>query len=520
MTYRDDILKSLKERDRFTSQFSRIVESYVSISDSLNYVLSRQSMGGGGSVDVSKDSQELRNELAEVYKKKAANDELLIEAQKKVRELEKRLTEVVESKGGLEHEVKELKIELEKKELELQELKTTNELLNDELLALNMETQSLNKKFVDADQERVVLINKIKELKEKEIEYMNEFNDKEHQIRLQRLRSEIDDATKPSSQNSSRRSSRKYSETFSTTSTFDSIPSRCEYKFECDGNGEVNDCVWNRSGRIFYTGGSDKLIRVWEPQANAPPILKAKIAGSTKAINRLDLHPDSPLLLSACSDNTVYLFNTDDKRRRFAFTGHSDKVMAARFIAQANRIVSGSSDRTLRIWDINSGACVRTLMPASMCSDVATCNRGIASSHYDKWIRLWDGKSETPYHQIKMGGKITSLHLSTDGQLLLACCRDETLSLIDLRENEIVHIYAADQFRTSYEYCKCAISPGGGYVSAGSWDGQLYIFNLQSTKLEKVLTGHDNSPVYSLAWNPNDGSIISTDKKRTACLWM
>ncbi|CAD5218388.1 unnamed protein product [Bursaphelenchus okinawaensis] len=520
MSYRDEILKSLKERDRFIQQFARIVESYASLSDSLNYVLSRQRIDGGTTTtESSKDTEELRKELSEVYKRKAANDELLIEAQKKVRELEKRLTEVVEDKGSLEHEVKELKEEIKKKVAELEEYKRVNALLNDELLATHIQVKSLNTKFVNADQERVVLLNKIKELKEKEIEYMNEFNDKEHQIRLQRLRSEIDEATKPSSQSSSRRNSRKYSET-SSISAFDSIPTKCEFKFECDSNGEVNDIIWNRSGRLFYTGGSDKLIRIYEPQPNAPPVLKAKMPCSTKAINRLDLHPDSPLLLAACSDNTAYLFDTDGKKKLFSFTGHSDKVLAAKFLPQSNRIVTGSSDRTLRLWDQTSRVCVRTLMPASMCSDIATCNRGIASSHYDKWIRLWDGRSETPYHQIKMDGRITSLNLSTDGQLLLACCRDETLSLIDLRQNEVFHIYSADQFRTSYEYCKCAISPGGGYVSAGSWDGQLFIWNLHSTKLEKILNGHDNNPLYAVAWNPNDGSILSADKKRTACMWM
>ena len=55
------------------------------------------------------------------------------------------------------------------------------------------------------------------------------------------------------------------------------------------------------------------------------------------------------------------------------------------------------------------------------------------------------------------------------------------------------HIYSADAYRTSYDYNKCAISPGMSYVAAGSADGQIFIWNLYSTKLEKVLGrgGHE-----------------------------
>lgn len=38
-------------------------------------------------------------------------------------------------------------------------------------------------------------------------------------------------------------------------------------------------------------------------------------------------------------------------------TGHSGKVMAAKFLGEPSKVVTGSHDRTLKIWDLRSRAC-------------------------------------------------------------------------------------------------------------------------------------------------------------------
>ena len=38
-------------------------------------------------------------------------------------------------------------------------------------------------------------------------------------------------------------------------------------------------------------------------------------------------------------------------------TGHSGKVLAAKFLGEPQKVVSGSHDRTLKIWDLRNKAC-------------------------------------------------------------------------------------------------------------------------------------------------------------------
>lgn len=55
--------------------------------------------------------------------------------------------------------------------------------------------------------------------------------------------------------------------------------------------------------------------------------------------------------------------------------------------------VSGSHDRTIKIWDINKHVCVRTLFAGSSCNDLVTRQgheADIISGHFDKTIRFFD----------------------------------------------------------------------------------------------------------------------------------
>ena len=47
-----------------------------------------------------------------------------------------------------------------------------------------------------------------------------------------------------------------------------------------------------------------------------------------------------------------------------------------------SKFVSASHDRTLRIWDLKSKACINTKFAGSMCNDVVCADTNIISGHY------------------------------------------------------------------------------------------------------------------------------------------
>lgn len=117
--------------------------------------------------------------------------------------------------------------------------------------------------------------------------------------------------------------------------------------------------------------------------------------------------------------------------------------MAAKFLGEPSKVVTGSHDRTLKIWDLRSRACVETKFAGSSCNDLVTTGTDVSgttiiSGHYDKKIRFWDTRTDCSANEIVLQGKITSLDLSKDCQYLLSCVRDDTIKLLDLRMNQII----------------------------------------------------------------------------------
>jgi WD40 repeat protein len=60
-------------------------------------------------------------------------------------------------------------------------------------------------------------------------------------------------------------------------------------------------------------------------------------------------------LVSGSDDNTLKLWDTHSGREIHSFAGHSGNVRCCALDATGTRLVSGSSDQTIKLWDTQSG---------------------------------------------------------------------------------------------------------------------------------------------------------------------
>jgi WD40 repeat protein len=68
-------------------------------------------------------------------------------------------------------------------------------------------------------------------------------------------------------------------------------------------------------------------------------------------------------------DEVVYLWDAETGKPLFLLHGHQDRVTSVAFSADSRRLVTGSWDRTARIWDVGTGQEVKALEAPSSVSD-------------------------------------------------------------------------------------------------------------------------------------------------------
>ena len=71
--------------------------------------------------------------------------------------------------------------------------------------------------------------------------------------------------------------------------------------------------------------------------------------------------PDGKTLVSASWDKTLKIWDVESGTCKTTLEGHSGMVFACDFAPHGKTIVSASEDKTVRIWDVESGKCQRTL---------------------------------------------------------------------------------------------------------------------------------------------------------------
>ncbi|XP_033884805.1 autophagy-related protein 16-1-like isoform X1 [Acipenser ruthenus] len=295
------------------------------------------------------------------------------------------------------------------------------------------------------------------------------------------------------------------------------VPTTALHVFDAH-EGEVNAVRFSPGSRLLATGGMDRRVKLWEIVSGRCE-LKGALTGSNAGITSIEFDSAGSYLLAASNDFASRIWTVDDFRLRHTLTGHSGKVLSARFLLDNARIVSGSHDRTLKLWDLRSKVCIKTVFAGSSCNDIVCTEQCVMSGHFDKKVRYWDIRAESIVRELELFGRVTSLDLNPDRTELLTCSRDDLLKIIDLRTNTVRQTFSVQGFKCGSDWTRVMFSPDGSYIAAGSADGTLYVWNVLTGKVEKALGKHHSSSINAVAWSPSGAHVVSVEKGSKAVLW-
>jgi hypothetical protein len=283
--------------------------------------------------------------------------------------------------------------------------------------------------------------------------------------------------------------------------------------------------VWNRlrqSGwsadeidRELQLPAAATFLRVRHVATRESPALVRDLIGHAFFVSACAVTPDGRRMVSASWDKTLKVWDLESGRAVATLVGHVDRVSACAVTPDGRRVVSASEDKTLKVWDLESGRAVATLVGHA--DKVRACavtpdGRRVVSASEDKTLKVWDLESGRAVATLDGHvAWVTACAVTPDGRRVVSASADQTLKVWDLESGRAVVTLVGHATWVN----TCAVTPDGRRVISASYDQTLKVWDLESGHPVATLDGHARE-VSACAVTPDGSERVRGDPGRTA----
>ncbi|KAH9009494.1 hypothetical protein EDB85DRAFT_2298559 [Lactarius pseudohatsudake] len=272
-----------------------------------------------------------------------------------------------------------------------------------------------------------------------------------------------------------------------------------------------------------YSSSFPRILRVERGRISHWPSSEMVIPSSGGQILSISISSDGQRIVTGSDDRTIRVWDANTGETEAGpFTGHTSSVNSVAFSPDGQRIVSGSHDRTIRVWNASTGEMEAGPFTGhtDWVNSVAFSPDGqrIVSGSHDGTIRVWNASTGETEAGPFTGhtNSVKSVAFSPDGQRIVSGSNDGTIRVWNASTGET----EAGPFTGHTDWVKSvAFSPDGQRIVSGSRDGTIRVWNASTGETEAgPFTGHTHS-VNSVAFSPDGQRIVSGSDDGTICVW-
>ncbi|KAG2060529.1 WD40 repeat-like protein [Suillus hirtellus] len=237
------------------------------------------------------------------------------------------------------------------------------------------------------------------------------------------------------------------------------------------GEGRIMTCSWDGSLRLWDLESGAQIGKDWRDDEN-------KKAG----VYSMALSQNGKTIVSGSNDREVKLWDVETGKVVEKWTGHTGYVWSVCWGADGKRVLSASEDGTARVWDAKTGKTILTIKTGMRTNGVY---RAIYSPDHTQIVTGgWD--EDKAYED-----QVTQIWDANTGKLLATLKRNPSFDL-------------------------AWTSDGKKLISAGH--EQIRIYDTTTWEQIAILEAHTNS-VRAITLSQNDRLLVSPSKENTVRLW-
>ncbi|KAI9270056.1 WD40-repeat-containing domain protein [Helicostylum pulchrum] len=226
----------------------------------------------------------------------------------------------------------------------------------------------------------------------------------------------------------------------------------------------------------YVTGSRDHTIKIWDMSGKCKQTLRGH-SGSV-----LCLQYDATSIISGSSDSNIMITSIDSGFVIRTLRGHQDSVLSLRLVND-DQIISCSKDRSLRLWNRETGECVRVFLGhRAAVNAVQWKDKRVVSASGDRTICIWDLDTGKCLKRLVSHSRGVAC-VEFDGTHIVSGSSDKTIKVWNAETGDCLFTLAGHVHLVR----TVQIDSVANRIVSGCYNGNLKMWNLQDGTLTRDL---------------------------------
>ncbi len=252
---------------------------------------------------------------------------------------------------------------------------------------------------------------------------------------------------------------------------------------------DVSNIVFSVDNTMMATAGGDKAIKLWEVPGGK---LIKTLNGHTEGVLALRFMRSDKYIVSVGEDKAVNLWSVDSARLVYSKKDHLKAIRAVDVSNDDKWIATGGADREILLRDAATGNVTKKLLAHEnwiRTLAFSPDSKTLASGGDDKKIILWDVETGKPVREFPQRGWIYDIKFSNDGKYLFAALEKNAVAVYDLTTG--LPALKLEDFKTPVK--AISISPGGKELATiEEFVPAVKYWNIESLHISPVFRHKDS----------------------------